>query len=74
MSTLANKISVGDDESMAYETKVILKMLVNHIAKADNLKEVYEFVADAASAEGLEIASYEEARKKYKHKGEHEQE
>ena len=50
---------------MAYETKVILKMMASQVARAKSLKEVYMFVADAANAEGLEIPSYEEAKKKY---------
>ena len=53
------------DEDMAYETKVILKMMASQIAKAKSLKEAYLFVADAANTEGLEIPSYEEAKKKY---------
>ena len=50
---------------MAYETKVILKMLANHIARAKSIEEIYLFVEDAANAEGFKIPSFEEAKKKY---------
>ena len=50
---------------MAYETKVILKMVAEEIAKSKSLKEAYMFVENAANAEGLEIPKYEEAKKKY---------
>jgi len=63
---MAQTLTVGGD-TMAYETKVILKLLANHVARAESLEEVYIFIQDAANAEGLEVASYDEARKKLRH-------
>jgi len=51
---------------MAYETKVILKLLANQVARAESLEEAYIFIQEAANAEGLEVSSYEEAREKFK--------
>ena len=51
---------------MAYETKVILRMLANQIASAESLEEVYFYVQVAANVEGLEIPNYEEARETIK--------
>ena len=45
---------------MAYETKVILMMIAESIGKAKSLKEAYDFVAKAASVEGLQLPTYEE--------------
>jgi hypothetical protein len=45
---------------MAYETKVILRLLARHIAKTKNPKEAYKAVVAAASVEGLVLPSYED--------------
>ena len=50
---------------MAFETKVILKMLANQIAMAESLEQAYSFVADAANVEGLDLPSYDEVKKKF---------
>ena len=49
---------------MAYETKVLLKMLARQTASAESLEEVYEFIADAANAEGVHVPGYLEALEK----------
>jgi len=46
---------------MAFETKVILKLLADAIANAETLEEAYDAIAGAASVEGLVLPSYEEA-------------
>ena len=48
---------------MAYETKVILALLANQVAKAKSLEEVYMAIADAANVEGLILPSYDEFQK-----------
>jgi len=45
---------------MAYETKVILTMIAEAIARAKTVKEAYGFVVRAANAEGLKLPTYEE--------------
>jgi len=49
---------------MAYETKVILRLLADRIADADDLEEAYESVVNAATVEGMKIPKYPEARQK----------
>ena len=51
---------------MAYETKVILTMLANDVVKSKSLEEVYNFIAKAASVEGLNLPTYAEAKKEFK--------
>jgi len=46
---------------MALETKVILKLLADSVAKSKTLEEAYETVARAAKVEGLTLPSYKEA-------------
>jgi len=46
--------------AMAYETKVILTMIAEAIARAKTMKEAYGFVARAASIEGITLPSYDE--------------
>ncbi|MCL2574402.1 MAG: hypothetical protein FWE34_07625 [Defluviitaleaceae bacterium] len=48
---------------MAYETKVILSLLADHIGKAKSVKEAYNVVVKAANVEGLKLPSYEEFQK-----------
>jgi len=49
---------------VAYETKVILKLLADRIATADSIQEGYEAVRDAANVEGMELPTFEEVQKK----------
>jgi len=51
---------------MAFETKVILKLLAEAIINAKTLEEAYNAVAGAASVEGLVMPSYKEALKQLK--------
>ena len=48
---------------MAYETKVILKLLAESIARAKSAKGAYEIVVRAANAEGVTLPSYDEILK-----------
>ena len=45
---------------MAYETKVILMLLAQQIARCESVKEAYDSIARAASVEGVKLPSYEE--------------
>ncbi|MCL2852092.1 MAG: hypothetical protein FWE20_03525 [Defluviitaleaceae bacterium] len=45
---------------MAYETKLIMKLLARYIAKASSVKEAYSAVKDIANAEDVILPSYEE--------------
>ena len=45
---------------MAYEIKVILKLLARCVGKSKDVKEAYSAIVEAASVEGLELPSYEE--------------
>ena len=47
---------------MAYETKVILQLLADNIAKSKTLKEAYMHVQKAASVEGMHLPSYEDTK------------
>jgi len=49
---------------MAFETKVILKLLAEAIINAETLEEAYDAVTGAASVEGLALPSYGEAIEK----------
>ena len=51
-------------DSMALETKVILSLLLDGVAKSENLEEAYDIVANAARVEGLKVLTYEEALRK----------
>ena len=53
--------AVRGEESVAYETKVILISLAE-IACRTNAKEVYNAIARMANAEGVILKSYDEAR------------
>ena len=48
---------------MAYETKVILRMLANQVALAETTEQAFEMIRSAAQVEGLTIPGYEEVRK-----------
>ena len=47
---------------MAYETKVLLKMLSEYVSQAKSIKQIYGFIQRAAAAEGMTLPSYEEIR------------
>jgi len=47
---------------MAYETKVILTLIADAIARAKSTKEAYGYVVRAANAEGLQLPSFEEIK------------
>lgn len=51
---------------MAYETKVILRLLAAQIAKAEDVEEAYDAVVTAANVEGMEIPEYKDAKLKHK--------
>jgi len=53
----------GADE-MAFETKVILTLLLQQVGMSDTVKQAYELIAAAANVEGIEALSYEEFLKK----------
>jgi len=46
---------------MAFETKVLLSLLLDSIAKSESVKEAYNVVAKAASVEGVKVPPYESA-------------
>ena len=48
---------------MAYETKVILKLLADSIVRAESIEEAYGYVVRAASMEGITLPSYDECLK-----------
>ena len=45
---------------MAYETKVILTLLVQLVGTSRSVKEVYTAIVRAANVEGLALPTYEE--------------
>jgi hypothetical protein len=49
---------------VAYETKVILTLLAHQMARADNVREAYLALADAANAEGVHLPDYDDLRKR----------
>jgi hypothetical protein len=49
-----------------YETKVILKLLADSIARAESIEEAYSYVSRAASAEGMTLPSFEDCVKEIK--------
>ena len=51
---------------MAFETKVLLSLLADAVAKTDNVKAAYEVIARAANVEGVQLPSYDEKRKQLK--------
>lgn len=51
---------------MAYETKVILALLAQQVAKAESVKEAYTMIVQAANVEGVELPTYEEMVKRLK--------
>lgn len=47
---------------MAYDTKAMLSLLADNVAKSETLKEAYLSIMKAANVEGVALKSYEEAR------------
>ena len=47
---------------MAYETKVILRLLANQIALAETIEQAFEMIRTAAQVEGLTIPDLEDVR------------
>jgi len=45
---------------MAFDTKSMLTLLANNIAKSKTLKEAYAAVMDAANVEGVNLPTYED--------------
>ena len=60
MSTTA-ATTVKGEESVAYETKVLL-IALSDAALRTNSKEMYRIIAKMANAEGLILPSYKEAK------------
>ena len=54
---------------MAYETKVIMTLLAERIARARTVKEAYTVVAKAAGVKGLKLPTYEETLKEFEAEG-----
>jgi hypothetical protein len=50
---------------MALETKVIIKLIAQQIAKCKTIKEAYYCVQSAASDNEIDIPSFEEAQKAF---------
>ena len=48
------------ENSVAYETKVLLIALARIVRKADNIKEIYEAIEEMANAEGIVLKPLEE--------------
>ena len=55
-----NAIRSGDN--VAYETKVILTLLAERISQAQSIREAYQSVVRAASAEGLQLPTFDEMK------------
>ena len=53
---------------MAYETKVILRMLANQVALAETTEQAFEMIRSAAQVEGVAIPEYDQVRKELKAK------
>lgn len=51
---------------MAYETKVILKLLADGIGRTQTTKEAYNVVVRAANVEGLQLPTFEEFQSELK--------
>ena len=45
---------------MAYDTKLIVKLIAQNIVKCKTVKEAYKAIKSAASVEGMELPSFEE--------------
>jgi|GEM_PF-715448 len=43
-----------------YETKALLSLLANSIARAQSVKEAYSVIIEAANVEGVNLPTYKE--------------
>ena len=50
---------------MAYDTKVMLRLIAQNVAKAKTVKEAYKSVKFAANVEGVNLPSFEEMQKEF---------
>ena len=50
---------------MTYETKVILTLIAEAVARSESIKEAYGHIVRAANAEGLKLPSYEEIKEMF---------
>jgi hypothetical protein len=50
---------------MAYDTKFMIGLIAQNIAKSKTLKEAYDSVKVAACVEGMQLPSYEAMRKNF---------
>ena len=61
---------VRGEESVAYETKVILTLLAERVSQARTVKEAYRSIARAASSEGVKLPTFEEMKAEIAQDGE----
>jgi len=48
---------------MAFETKVIIKLLAQQVGNSKTIREAYGYITKAAEVEGMTLPSYEEWQK-----------
>ena len=48
---------------MSQETKMLLTLLANSVAKSETVEEAYMAIAEAANVEGVALPSYKDAVK-----------
>ncbi|MCL2168527.1 MAG: hypothetical protein FWB74_00715 [Defluviitaleaceae bacterium] len=48
---------------MAIETKMLISVLLDAVAKSTTVEEAYKVLANAASVEGVNVPTYDEAVK-----------
>jgi hypothetical protein len=48
------------NETMSYETKVILTLLAQQVGRAKTIKEAYMMIVKAANVEGVTLPSYDQ--------------
>jgi hypothetical protein len=53
---------------MAYDTKLIIRLIADNIAKSESLREAYDSVVEAANIEGVKLPNYKEAREEIERK------
>ena len=44
------------------ETKIIIKLIAQRVAKSESVEEAYMAIADAVDTEGMKLPSFEEAK------------
>jgi len=50
---------------MAYDTKVMLKLIAQNVAKSKTVKEAYNTVKFAASAEDVDLPAFEDMKREF---------